>query len=224
MPLVAISRFLDRQQSRARIRKMQDFYCRCRPLPDEQVLDVGTSGDETWEVSNTFLREYRHPENITVLGIDDYDELRPRYPQVRFVTYDGSVFPFGDNSFDICHSNAVIEHVGGRERQQFFLNEMVRVAGRGFFTTPNRWFPVDLHTRLPLVHYFPRATYVKLAAPFKRGRFAQDVNLLGARDIRSLIAGTPIALSQIIPNRLFGFVVTYSIYWEKQATRGSSAS
>jgi ubiquinone/menaquinone biosynthesis C-methylase UbiE len=203
---------------------MQDFYDRCKPLSDERVLDVGASGDEAWEVSNTFLREYRHPENTTVLGIDDYDELRPRYPQVRFVTYDGGVFPFGDNSFDICYSNAVIEHVGGRERQQSFLNEMVRVAERGFFTTPNRWFPVDLHTRLPLVHYFPRATYVEFAAPFKRGRFAQDVNLLGARDIRTLIAGTPVTLFRIIPNRLFGFVVTYSIYWEKQATRGSSAS
>src|SRR5258708_4616087 len=31
-----------------------------------------------------------------------------------------------------------------------------RVAGKVFVTTPNRWFPLDPHTLLPLVHWLPR--------------------------------------------------------------------
>ena len=54
-------------------------------------------------------------------------------------------------------SNAVIEHVGGRAEQRRFVDESLRVAPRAFVTTPNRWFPVEVHTRLPLVHWLPDA-------------------------------------------------------------------
>ena len=63
--------------------------------------------------------------------------------------------PFADGEFDIVFSNAVIEHVGGREQQRRFVEESLRVARRAFVTTPNRWFPVEVHTRLPLVHWLP---------------------------------------------------------------------
>ena len=63
--------------------------------------------------------------------------------------------PFADGEFDIVFSNAVIEHVGGREQQRRFVEESLRVAQRAFVTTPNRWFPVEVHTRLPLVHWLP---------------------------------------------------------------------
>jgi len=35
--------------------------------------------------------------------------------------------------------------------------EALRVAPRVFVTTPNRWFPIELHTRAPLVHWLPDA-------------------------------------------------------------------
>ena len=54
-------------------------------------------------------------------------------------------------------SNAVIEHVGGRERQRQLVSEAIRVGRRVFITTPNRRFPVEVHTRLPLVHWLPDA-------------------------------------------------------------------
>ena len=37
------------------------------------------------------------------------------------------------------------------------MREAVRVGRRVFLTTPNRWFPVEVHTRLPLVHWLPSA-------------------------------------------------------------------
>jgi hypothetical protein len=70
---------------------------------------------------------------------------------------DACDLPFPDDSFDYVFSNAVIEHVGGPVRARQMLSESRRVARRGaFHTTPDRWFPVETHTQLPLLHWLPR--------------------------------------------------------------------
>ena len=75
---------------------------------------------------------------------------------MRAVRADGRELPFDDAAFDIGFSNAVVEHVaGGREGQRRFVHELCRVARRVFVTTPNRWFPLEVHTLLPLVHWLP---------------------------------------------------------------------
>lgn len=57
----------------------------------------------------------------------------------------------------------MIEHVGSREAQKAFVAELARVAKVVFLTAPNRWFPVEHHTGLPLAHYHP-ATFAAGAA------------------------------------------------------------
>ena len=52
-------------------------------------------------------------------------------------------------------------------------------------TTPNRWFPVEVHTRLPLVHWLPD----RLAHPvydLARKPWAKDNHLLGVGDLQEL--------------------------------------
>jgi hypothetical protein len=79
----------------------------------------------------------------------------------------------------------VIEHVGPRERQQAFVREALRVGRRVFVTTPNRWFPIEVHTRLPFVHWLPEhlsaRVYELTGKPW-----AKDNHLLGPGDLRSL--------------------------------------
>ena len=80
---------------------------------------------------------------------------RSGIPGIAYVQGDACALPFADGAFDVVHSNAVIEHVGGRDRQEAFVREALRVGRRVFLTTPNRWFPIEVHTRLPLVHWLP---------------------------------------------------------------------
>ena len=63
-------------------------------------------------------------------------------------------------------------------KQTAFLRELWRVARRGLFvTTPNRWFPIEVHTVLPLVHYLPPSTFRAILRRLGREFFADEANL-----------------------------------------------
>jgi hypothetical protein len=46
-----------------------------------------------------------------------------------------------------------------------------------FITTPNRWFPVEFHTVLPLVHWLPKEIFRSLMRRTGRAFFAEERNL-----------------------------------------------
>jgi len=50
----------------------------------------------------------------------------------------------------------VVEHTGRKEQQRKFIYELCRVGKKIFITTPNYWFPVDLHTLIPFAHWLPQ--------------------------------------------------------------------
>ena len=134
---------------------------------------------------NFFEELYPWPERITALGEHAGDAFRARFPAVRYVQGDALELPFEDAAFDVVFSNAVIEHVGGRDRQEAFVREALRVAPRVFVTTPNRWFPIEVHTRLPLVHWLPeRVTH--RAYDLARKPWAKQNHLLGPGDLERL--------------------------------------
>lgn len=70
---------------------------------------------------------------------------------------DACALELEDNSFDLCHSNSVIEHVGSWQAMAAFAREARRIAPSHFVQTPNRNFPVDPHfPAIPLFHRLPR--------------------------------------------------------------------
>jgi ubiquinone/menaquinone biosynthesis C-methylase UbiE len=147
-------------------------------LAGEAVLDVGVTSDRTYRASNYLEAWYPHKHMVTAVGIDDASFLCTQYPGMRFVRADGLGLPFHDRAFDVVHSSAVIEHVGSFARQCGFVRECCRVARRAvFITTPNRWFPVEFHTVLPVVHWLPKPLFRRLMRRTGRGFFAEEGNL-----------------------------------------------
>jgi SAM-dependent methyltransferase len=153
-----LSRVASRVSLRSRERKLRLFLELYRPGPGTTVVDVGVT-DARFGGGSTdnFLEAlYPWPERITAVGHTELARFAAAFPRVRVVQADGRALPFADGEFELGFSNAVVEHVsGGREGQRRFVAELCRVAGRVFVTTPNRWFPVDPHTLLPVVHWLP---------------------------------------------------------------------
>lgn len=184
---------VDSVSLRSRKRKLGLLLEELRPTEETTILDVGADelgfGEGDGCRTLNFLEElYPWRERITALGLHDGAVFRERYPQVRYVQGDALKLPFADGEFDIVFSNAVIEHVGGRERQRRFVAEALRVGRRAFVTTPNRRFPVEVHTRLPLVHWLPERLSHPVYERVGKG-FATDVHLLTRNSLAGLFPG-----------------------------------
>ncbi|WP_421999496.1 class I SAM-dependent methyltransferase [Reyranella sp.] len=154
------------------------FVSALAPSRDDQMLDVGVTSDRLHDHSNYFEAWYPHKDRIVAAGLEDASFLEEAYPGVRFVQADARDLPFDDGSYDYVHSSAVIEHVGSQQQQVAFLKELWRVARRGIFvTTPNRWFPIEVHTVLPLIHWLPPSTFRGILRGLGRDFFADEANL-----------------------------------------------
>jgi hypothetical protein len=114
--------------------------------------------------------------------------LEQQFPGLRFVrTPDGSL-PFDDHGFAVSFSSAVVEHVGTRDQQRAFVREQLRVSDRFFMTTPNRWYPLELHTILPVIHWLPQPVHQQLLRWMGKDEWAktENLNLLSAKQFRAL--------------------------------------
>src|SRR5262245_22117293 len=160
-------------------RKMFDRFIVATAVADgDKILDVGVTSDRSYQASNYLEAWYPHKHMVTAVGLDDASFLCSQYPGMSFVKADGLQLPFCDRAFDVVHSSAVIEHVGSWARQCAFITECCRVARRAvFITTPNRWFPVEFHSVLPLVHWLPKEVFRALMRRTGRGFFAEERNL-----------------------------------------------
>ncbi len=213
-----IERIASRISQESRTKKWLQFIAWAKTRPETTVLDIGVNTHEYSDNDNMLERLYGYPERITAVGLEtDWREFSARYPSIATRTADGTALPFADQSFDIAYSNAVIEHVGGRERQLAFLREMRRVARRGYLTTPNRLFPVEVHTRIPLLHLLlPKSGFDRVATAIGKGWAAGDyMHLLSEADLRSLLAEAGITDFALTRNRFLGLTMTITVTWDR---------
>ena len=172
------------------------------------VLDVGVTSDRSYESSNYFEQFYPWKDRIVAAGIDDARFLEELYPGLRFVHADACQLPFADLSFDYVHSSAVLEHVGCFANQRQMIAECVRVARKGIcLTTPNRWFPVEVHTQLPLLHWLPKRWFRQILRGLGQKELAKEenLNLMSERDFGEAVKGIDGWQFDFASVRLLGF-------------------
>ena len=172
----------------------------------DTILDVGAIGDRAEGRDSHFAASCPHNGRITALAFDDTPLTEDRARNAQLVGAEGCAFPFEDGTFDYVHSAAVLEHVGRREHQAEFLRQAWRVARKGIFiATANRWFPVEFHTGLPLLHWLPPALFRWTLRGLGKRAFAleQNFNLLCASDLSSLARTAGIRGAEIWKVSLF---------------------
>lgn len=176
-----------------------------RPRPQDTVLDVGATNQSGYS-ANYLEHHYPWPDRITAAGIEPLPALAEAVPGISVRRLDGRTLPFPNASFDNVYSNAVLEHVGDAQAQVSFLAEIARVGRRVLFvTTPDRAFPIDSHTLVPLAHWLPPklrdAVYSWLGVgAWVRGR----LRLVTRRELDRLAAAAEWPSHHICSQRILG--------------------
>ncbi len=163
-----------------------------------RILDIGGTR-VYWGIVG---REFLAGRNVTILVLNLPGELNEQDDELfRFAEGDAcKLSEYEDNSFDIVHSNSVIEHVGDRLRMEAFASEVRRLAPAYFVQTPNYWFPLEPHFVCPAFHWLPerwRAELLKRTGLGQHGRASNVEEAL--HTVRSIRLLTPREMSTLFP-------------------------
>jgi hypothetical protein len=169
-------RFFDRASAAFRDRRnvgLRDFIvqiiaARAGRSPSEaprqfRIADLGGSWAYWQRVGIPFLDTH----DIEVVCINfTQSELKVAGQSPRLTAQVGDardLAHFADNSFDLVHSNSVVEHVGTFADMYRFAREVRRLAPAYYVQTPYFWFPIDPHfPRMPLYHWMPMSLRLKI--------------------------------------------------------------
>ena len=184
-----------------------------KPNENQKILDIGVTSDTKYQESNYFEKLYPYKDKIVCVGTEDGSHLETQYLGIRFVQIvPQNPLPFRNKEFDIAFCNAVIEHVGDSGKQKKFINEMLRVSKFFFLTTPNRWYPVEFHTAIPLLHFLPKKIYRKALNILGETYWSKEENLnfLSKKELRELFPkGSNIIIDDV---RLLGLSTNLIAY------------
>lgn len=136
-----------------RQKRMARFQALIEPLTQSlevvSILDIGGTV-EYWKALPGL---YDNPKiQITIVNLGSKE-----HREANLIVQHGDAcdLPFADNSFDVIHSNSVIEHVGRWPEMSKMAAEVRRISETYFIQTPNVWFPIEAHFKLPFVHWIP---------------------------------------------------------------------
>jgi hypothetical protein len=115
-----------------------------------RIIDIGGVAGY-WQFLEPLWRD--RPIHITLVNLVETPVPDERFSSLTADARDLSQFQA--LSFDLVHSNSVIEHVGLWSDKQKMAQEVRRLAPHYFVQTPNYWFPVEPHLRTPIIHWLP---------------------------------------------------------------------
>ena len=139
------------QQVRALIEEIGSKCGRCR------ILDLG--GTETyWSIASGHIDNPRI--RVDLVNLTAQHTTKPNFRSLV-----GNACDLGeldDMSYDLVHSNSVIEHVGTWDNMLRLAANVRRLAPAYFVQTPYFWFPIEPHFRFPIFHWLPESLRYRL--------------------------------------------------------------
>ena len=189
---------------RFRARRFKFFESCIDQLPRPvSILDVG--GTESFWVN----RGYHNQDDVQIVLLNLKAVAVQSGNMTSIAGSATDLKDFKDNEFDIVFSNSVIEHLFTYDNQVKMARECTRVGRHYFVQTPNKYFLIEPHFRLPLFNFLPRklAFFILTKTSLSLGKrwtrqeadsILDEIQLLSKRTFLGLFAGASLYTERIL--------------------------
>ena len=159
-------------------------------LQIHDALDIGTTSDDKNASSNIIIKNIKNIDNFKCISdqIVSSDFFNKKLK--KSITEEFSNNELYEFSSDLVVSNATIEHVGNTLNQKKMLENVIKLTKKIFvITTPNKFYPIELHTKIPLIHWFPKSIYRKILKFLGLSFYADEknLNLLSVNELKKML-------------------------------------
>ena len=181
------------------------------------ALDIGSTDDNNFESSNFLIKNINNIKHYKSLSNQVITDKFFSSSLIKSITDNLSVEEVDKFKSDLVISNATIEHVGSLEDQIKMISNIIRLSKKIFIiTTPNRFHPIDFHTKLPLIHWLPKWLHRKILIILRLNFFAKEdnLNLMSENDLRLILKDMNIKNYKFYYIRLFGFKSNFLVIGE----------
>ena len=149
-----------------------------RKLKINSVLDVGSSSDKESIFSNIILKNLNFTSNIKSITNRKIQSKLFKNILIKSITKKFSKKIIKNFMSDLVLSSATIEHVGSHNNQKTMVENIGLLTNKIFIiTTPYRFFPLEIHTKIPLLHFLPKKIFRKILNLFNYNFFSKEKNL-----------------------------------------------
>ena len=161
-----------------------------KDLQIHDALDIGTTSDDKNASSNIVIKNIKNIDKFKCISDQMVNSDFFNKKLKKSITGEFSESELYEFSSDLVISNATIEHVGGELKQKKMIENIIKLTKKIFIiTTPNRFYPIELHTKIPLIHWFPKSTYRKILKFLGLYFYAneENLNLLSTNELKKML-------------------------------------
>ncbi len=154
------------------------------------VLDIGTTENGSHKSSNFIIKNLKNFEIYKSISDQNIKTNFFKLKLNKSITDDFSKKEINIYGSDFVISNATIEHVGDLENQIKMCKNIIRLSKKYFaIITPNRFHPIEFHTKIPLIHLFPKKIHRILLSiiGYKFLSSENNLNLLSSKDFHLIM-------------------------------------
>ena len=156
-------------------------------------------------------------ENRDLAGNNDYkitiiniEKEKSNYSNINCLIGDATnLNQFKNKSFDIVHSNSVIEHLYNFENQKKMASEIMRVGQKYIVQTPNKYFFIEPHYLLPFFNIVPEKLKYLILTKTKLSRlkkwdknfakqYIKEIRLLSEKEMKTLFPKSKIYFEKFL--------------------------
>ena len=161
-----------------------------KDLQIHDALDIGTTSDDKNASSNIVIKNIKNINKFKCISdqIVNSDFFNKKLK--KSITEEFSEKELYEFSSDLVISSATIEHVGNTLNQEKMIKNIVKLTKKIFIiTTPNKFYPIELHTKIPFIHWLPKSIYRRILKFLGLSFYADEnnLNLLTVNELKKML-------------------------------------